>query len=291
MIYPDAKSWLRADNRRLLFFGMSGLGKTHLATMLRDSAPPAQGWFHYSVDYRIGTRYMGEHIADNFKREAMRVPLLRELLMQDAVYIASNITFHNLSPLSTYLGKPGNPARGGLPFDEYMRRQNQHRAAEIAALLDTHHFIARARDIYGIPHFVCDSGGSICEVVDPADPADPVMTALARDLLLVWIEGSDAHTAELVRRFDRAPKPMYYQPDFLERAWVDYRVQKGLTETQVDPDDFVRWTYARALAHRQPRYAAMARHWGVKVRADDVARVRTPADLTALIARAIDEKE
>ena len=35
------------------------------------------GWFHYSVDYRIGTRYMGEYIADNFKREAMKVPLLR----------------------------------------------------------------------------------------------------------------------------------------------------------------------------------------------------------------------
>ncbi|MFB2532319.1 ATPase [Paracoccus sp. p4-l81] len=290
MIYPTAESWLRADNRRILFFGMSGLGKTHIATLLRDSAPPAQGWFHYSVDYRIGTRYMGEHIADNFKREAMRVPFLRELLMQDAVYIASNITFHNLAPLSTYLGKPGSLSRGGLAFDDYMERQNQHRAAEIAALLDTRHFIARAHDIYGIPHFVCDSGGSICEVVDPDDPADPVMTALARDLLLVWIEGSDDHTAELVRRFDRAPKPMYYQPAFLERAWVDYRVQRGLTEQQVDPDDFVRWTYARALAHRQPRYAAMARNWGVKVAADDVARVRSPEDVIDLIARAIEGK-
>jgi len=290
MIYPDAQSWLRADARRILFFGMSGLGKTHLATLLRDSAPAGQGWFHYSVDYRIGTRYMGEHIADNFKREAMKVPLLRELLMQDSVYIASNITFHNLAPLSTYLGKPGNPSKGGLPFEDYMERQNQHRKAEIAALLDTHHFIHRARDLYGHPHFVCDSGGSICEVVDPFDPADPVMTALARDLLLVWIEGSDDHTAELVRRFDRAPKPMYYQPDFLEKAWIDYRVQHGLTETQVNPDDFVRWTYARALAHRQPRYAAMARNWGVRVSADDVARVRQPRDVISLIARAIEEK-
>ena len=29
---------------------------------------------------------------------------------------------------------------------------------------------------------------------------------------------------------------------------------------QVDPDAFVRWTYARALAHRQPRYRAIADH-------------------------------
>ena len=71
-------------------------------------------WFHYSVDYRIGTRYMGEHIVDNFKREAMRVPFLRDLLRSDSIYISSNITFENLEPLSTYLGKPGDPDKGGL---------------------------------------------------------------------------------------------------------------------------------------------------------------------------------
>ena len=285
MIYRSAEDWLDAPNRRVALFGMSGLGKTYLSTMLRDTGD----WFHYSVDYRIGTRYMGELIADNFKREAMKVPFLRELLLSDSVYIASNITFDNLAPLSTYLGKPGSPTRGGLPFDEYRRRQNQHRTAEIAALLDTDHFIARAQDIYGIPNFVCDTGGSICEVVDPDDPDDPVMSALESSVLLVWIRGSDAHTAELVRRFDRAPKPMYYQPGFLEQAWIAYRVENGLTEDQVNPDDFIRWTYARALAHRQPRYAAMARR-GVTITAEEVGAVRGPADFTDLIARAIERK-
>ena len=286
MIYANAQDWRKRDRRQVLLFGMSGLGKTHLASMLRR----AGGWFHYSVDYRIGTRYMGEHIADNFKREAMRVPLLRELLMSDSVHISSNITFDNLAPLSTYLGKPGNPMRGGLDFDEYMLRQDQHRVAEIAALLDTGHFIDRSRAIYGLPHFVCDSGGSICEVVDPENPADPVLRALSDRLLMVWIEGSEAHTAELVRRFDRAPKPMYYQPEFLERAWIAYRVEQGLTPEQVDPDAFVRWTYARALAHRQPRYAGMAQHWGVSVTAEEVAHVASEADFVDLIALAIDRR-
>ncbi|RJL05652.1 ATPase [Paracoccus siganidrum] len=283
MIYESGEAWRQATSRRVLLFGMSGLGKTHLASMLRE----AGDWFHYSIDYRIGTRYMGEYIADNFKREAMKVPFLRELLISDSVYIASNITFENLAPLSTYMGKPGSPSRGGLPFEEYCKRQDQHRRAEIAALLDTRHFMERAQDIYGIAHFVCDSGGSICEVVDPEDPEDPVLTALARELLLVWIEGSEAHTAELVRRFDRAPKPMYYQPEFLEKAWIAYRVEKGLEAEEVNPDDFIRWTYARALAHRQPRYAAMARR-GVTVSAEEVAGVGSPEDFTALIARAID---
>lgn len=283
MIYGSAQDWRKAERRRVLMFGMSGLGKTHLSSMLRG----AGGWFHYSIDYRIGTRYMGEFIADNFKREAMKVPFLRELLLTDSVYIASNITFDNLAPLSTYLGKPGNPAKGGLPFAEYMRRQDQHREAEVAALLDTMRFIDRADDIYGYGNFVCDSGGSICEVVDPWNPADPVMTALSQNLLMVWIKGSDAHTAELVRRFDRAPKPMYYQPHFLERMWDEYRSMTGEDAMQVDPDAFVRWTYAQALAHRQPRYAAMA-DWGVTVTAEEVAEVRDEAGFIDLIARAIE---
>ena len=283
MLYKTKSEWLAAPRKRVLFFGMSGLGKTHLASMLRMTGE----WFHYSVDYRIGTRYMGELIADNFKREAMKVPFLRELLLSDSVYIASNITFENLAPLSTYLGKPGSVTRGGLEFDEYMRRQDQHRNAEIAALLDSGHFIRRAQEIYNLGHFVCDSGGSVCEVVDPYAEHDPVLDALGRELLLIWIKGSDAHTEELVRRFDRAPKPMYYQPDFLDRAWTDYRVEKGLREDQVNPDDFIRWTYARALAHRQPRYAAMARR-GVTLLAEEVAGIKTPDDLVALIGTAID---
>lgn len=284
MFYQSADHWRKADQKRVMLFGMSGLGKTYLSNLLRDGGD----WFHYSVDYRIGTRYMGEHIADNFKREAMKVPLLRELLLTDSVYIASNITFENLAPLSTYLGKPGNPDLGGLPFAEYQRRQSLHREAEIAALLDTPRFIDRAKDLYGYDNFICDSGGSICEVVDPEDKNDPVLTALSQNLLMVWIEGSDGHTEELIRRFDRAPKPMYYQPAFLESAWREYLSENNAEEGDVDPNSFVRWTYARALAHRQPRYSAMARNWGVTIYANDVAQVKSPADFDKLIAQALE---
>jgi len=286
MIYQTGADWREAPHKRVLLFGMSGLGKTHVASMLRATGQ----WFHYSVDYRIGTRYMGEHIADNFKREAMRVPLLRELLLTDSVYIASNITFDNLAPLSTYLGKPGDAAKGGLPFAEYLRRQHQHRAAEIAALLDAPAFIDRAQELYGYDHFVCDSGGSICEVVTPEDPADPVLTRLAASMLLVWIEGSDEHTEELVRRFDRAPKPMYYQPAFLAAAWAAYGAETGLPPEGLDPDAFVRWTYRRALAHRQPRYGAMAANWGIKVPAAEVARLRSPHAFSEMIAHALEAR-
>lgn len=285
MIYPDGQAFLTARTKRVMLFGMSGLGKTTLSNMLRDQAR----WFHYSVDYRIGTRYMGEYISDNFKREAMKVPLLRELLMSDSVYITSNITFDNLAPLSTYLGKPGDTAKGGLPFAEYQRRQAQHAQAEVAAMLDTTRFIERAHDLYGYNHFVCDTSGSICEVVDGDNPADPVLTEVAAHLLPVWIKGSDAHREELCRRFDRAPKPMYYRPEFLLQVWGEYLAQTGLSAESADPDAFLRFGYARLLESRQPRYAAMAR-WGVTVTAEEVAAVTTPAGFDTLIARALDRR-
>ena len=284
MISRTAKDWLQAPQKRVLFFGMSGLGKTHLSNMLRDHGD----WFHYSIDYRIGTRYMGEYIADNAKREAMKVPFLRDLLMTDSIYIKSNITFENLKPVSSYLGKPGNPDKGGLRYAEYTRRQDQFRQAEVKALQDTPYFIERAAALYGYPHFICDTGGSICEWVDAEDPNDPVLKTLANNTLLIWLKGDEAHTEELIRRFDRAPKPMSYQPAFLDRVWHEYLGLFQLQETQVDPDDFIRWTYAQALAHRQPRYAAMARNWGVTLTTDEVSQVKTAEDFDQLIAMALE---
>jgi len=283
MLYSHADDWRGAARKRVLFFGMSGLGKTHVSNMLRS----AGDWFHYSIDYRIGTRYMGEYITDNAKAHAMKVPFLRDLLLSDSIYIGSNISFDNLTPVSTYLGKPGDPAKGGLPIEEYRRRQEQFRLAEIHALLDTEYFIDRAERLYGYPHFICDTGGSICEWVDPEDPKDPVLSELDKHALMVWIKGDEAHTEALIRRFDRAPKPMSYQPEFLSRVWEQYLAETGCAEDQVDPDAFIRWTYAQALAHRQPRYAAMAANWGVTVTADQIAAVRDAADFDDLIAGAI----
>ncbi len=275
--------WNVAGSKHVLLYGMSGLGKTHVSNILRDGGD----WFHYSVDYRIGTRYMGEHIVDNFKLEAMRNPFLADLLRTDSIYIASNITFNNLSPLATYMGKPGNPDLGGIPFAEYRRRQELHREAEISALLDAPHFIDHASRLYGYDNFVCDSGGSICEVVDPDDPNDPVLKALSESMLLIWIRGNEDHTDELVTRFDKAPKPMYFGDAFLCDLWERFCSERGLKEADVDPDSFMRFAYRQCLDHRLPRYRAMAEKWGVAVDAADVAGVRNASSFCELVSNSL----
>ncbi len=279
MLYPDAKSWHAAPHKSVLFFGMSGLGKTHVSKMQVEQG----GWFHYSVDYRIGTSGMYAHIKDNLIAHAMKEPFLAEMLRKDTIYIEPNIHDHDLSAVAAYLGKPGDPSKGGLPMAEYTRRQAQFRDAEIRALIDTPMFIERAQNLYGYPHFICDTGGSICEWIDTEDKNDPLLEKLSEHCLLVWIKGDEAHSQELIRRFDRAPKPMAYQPAFLERAWDQYLNENNTQEDEVDPDTFIRWTYGQALAHRQPRYAAMARH-GITVTAEDIYAVTCTEDFEALIA-------
>lgn len=284
MRFESGRALREQSAHAVTFFGMSGVGKTTLAGLLQR-----HDWFQYSVDYRIGTRYMGEHIVDNFKREAMKVPFLRELLRSDSIYIRSNITFENLSPLSTYLGKPGNPALGGIPFAEYRRRQAQHRQAEIRAILDVPEFIDRAKEIYGYAHFVCDSGGSLCEVVDVHDLNDPVLRCLAEHTMLVYIRGSDAHTRMLVERFRAHPKPMYYQPAFLEAKWAEYKILHGdINDDQVDPDDFAVWGFEQLMAQRVPTYEAIAARYGYTIDMDDIPALASEADVLDLLARTID---
>lgn len=283
MLYPNADAWRAAPNKRVMVFGMSGLGKTHMSNILRDTGD----WFHYSIDYRIGTRYMGEYIVNSCIKAAMDHPYLREMLRQDAIYLAPNVHTHDLGAVSTYLGKPGDKARGGLSFDEYTERQDQFRTAEIAALKDTGYFAERGTSLYGYPHFICDTGGSICEWVEADDTSDELMSTLTATCLPLWIKGDEAHTAELIRRFDKSPKPMAYQPQFLAKSWDEYLNKNNISGDEVDPNAFVRWTYARALAHRQPRYESMAR-WGVTVTANEVANLKSAKEFDHLIAQAIE---
>lgn len=286
MIYKSAEEWLAAPRKAVSLIGMSGVGKTRISALLREEGD----WFHYSVDYRIGTRYLNEEITDDFKREAMKNTYLRDLLLSDLIFIGSNLSFHNLTPLSTWLGKPGDPAKGGIAFDDYMERQRLHRAAEIASMKDSGGFIERAKRLYGYNHFVCDTSGSVCEVVEPENPDDPVLSAISRIMLPVYIRGTEAHEDMLKSRFDRSPKPMYYQEAFLRSVWDDYLKETGVDAASVDPDAFIRHGFARLIEHRRPRYEAIAVNWGVAVEAEDIAAVETADEFNSLVAAALDAR-
>jgi len=258
--------------------GMSGVGKTYLAGVLRD-----HNWFHYSGDYRIGTRYLDEEILDIIKRQAMQVPFLRELLINDYIYIRNNISVQNLGPVTSFLGKVGDPDRGGIPLPEFKRRQECYRLAEVAAMRDVPEFINKAHSIYGYDHFVNDVGGSLCELDD-----ESVLDTLQRSTLILYIQVCEGDEDELIQRADRDPKPLYYRQEFLDQQIADYLAERDLDYMALaDPDDFIRWIFPRLFHARLPRYRAIAERYGYTVTAGEVAGVRDDADFVELIENAI----
>lgn len=248
----------------ITLLGMSGVGKTVLSTSLRKSAD----WYHYSADYRIGTRYLIEHILDNIKHRIMQMrdPFVANLLRSDSIYIHHNITVDNLETVSTYLGMYGDPNLGGLDKQTFLMRQNNYRRAEIRSMLDVEHFIEKAWHIYGCQAFVNDASGSLCEIVDIANPLDPVLKALISKTLVLYIKADPKSEAMLIGRARTNPKPLFYSPTFIEPKLQD-NPDNG---DNIDPFNFARPLFPELLEFRKPRYAKIAEKYGFTVHAKDL---------------------
>ena len=164
---------------------------------------------------------MGEYIADNFKREAMNPAPARASDVGLDLYRARTSPSTTWPPCRPTSASPATRPRAGSPSPNTCAA-SASTVTPRSPPCSTPPLHRPGGDIYGYQNFVCDTSGSICEVVEADDPNDPVMTELSQHLLLVWIKGSEAHRAELTRRFEHAPKPMYYRPDFLAELWAEY---------------------------------------------------------------------
>lgn len=271
----EFRNW---EHKKVTLLGMSGVGKTHISSILRQF-----DWFHYSGDYRIGTRYLDEAILDMIKSRAMTVPFLRELLRKDWIYIRNNIKVTDLGPVLAYVGKLGDPARNGLELEMFREHQAQYRDAEIAAMHDVPRFARKAQEIYGYQHFVNDVGGSLCELDEPG-----VIELLEEHTLILYIKvTNEEEEHKLISRAQSDPKPLYYRPEFLEEQLAVYLRETGLQyAAQMDPDEFTRWVFPRLFRSRVPRYEEIAKH-GYTVTAQEAATVRDEQDFLNLIESAI----
>jgi hypothetical protein len=266
-------------NKSITLLGMSGVGKTYLSGMLRS-----HDWFHYSGDYRIGKRYLDEPILDLIKQQAMQVPFLRDLLRRDWIDIHNNIKIEDLGPVLAFVGKLGNPEKGGVELADFVRRQAQYREAEIKAMLDVPEFIRKAHEIYGYDHFVNDAGGSLCEM-----DHDGMIECLVRHTLILYIQVTDKDEEQkLIDRAVSDPKPLYYRPAFLQEQLALYLAENGLEyAAEIDPNEFGRWVFPRLFRSRIPRYEAIAGPHGYTVTSREVAQVRDERDFMALLETAI----
>ena len=274
----EFRNW---QHKSITLLGMSGVGKTRLSNML-----PADEWFHFSGDYRIGTHYLDEPILDNIKKQAMQIPFLRDLLRSDSIYIQNNISVNNLQPVSSFLGKLGDPEKDGLPLDEFKYRQELHRQAEIATMRDVPAFIRKAQELYDYKHFINDAGGSVCELDD-----DETLEILAEHTLILYIKATEKNEKSLIQRAESDPKPLYYREAFLDEQLAVYMKENNLSYVaMIDPDEFVRWIFSKLFYSRIPRYDAIAEKYGYTITTDELSQVTNKEELMVLIEKAIKRK-
>jgi hypothetical protein len=257
-------SEFRDLHHAITLLGMSGVGKTFLSTELRHS----NNWFHYSADYRIGTRYLAEHILDNVKFKIMQMDdqFVAQLLKSDSIYISHNISVDNLEPVSTFLGMYGDAIEGGLDKATFLERQNLYRLAEIETMKDTGHFIRKAWNIYQCKNFMNDASGSLCEIVDPNDENDPVLQALNDETLFLYIVADTEAEKKLLERARSDPKPMFYNPEFIDPVLKD-KPEDGVG---ISPFEFARPLFPELLEFRKPRYSTIADKFGFTIGVSDL---------------------
>ena len=205
-------------------------------------------------------------------------------MRSDSIHLANNLGIDNLDPLSSFLGKVGNPELGGIGLKELKRRQELHRRAEVACMLDVPDFIDKAHRVYGYEHFINDAGGSLCELQDPA-----VFDCLASHSLILYIRATKNDEEELISRAIESPKPMYYQESFLEEQLSAFMQERNLDYVAtVNPDEFVRWVFPRLFYARIPRYEEIADRYGYTVSTSDIASVSNEEAFLQLVCSVLD---
>ena len=274
----SADQFKNEKNKRLTLLGMSGVGKTRLAKIIGEEG----GWFHFSGDYRIGSTHLRDSIIDNVAQKMKKDSWLRPLLESNSISVNSQVTFDNLAPISAFLGKIGNPEQGGLPIDEFVRRQNLFLEAEIKAMYEVPQFINQSQE-KGYAHFINDAGGSLCELED-----DKLYKLLSEKTLIVYIKTSKETERKLIDRAKRRPKPMYYNPTFFEKALQSYLKENNLSyAAQINPDSFVGWVFPKLVADRLKKYESLASKYGCTIKSEELHDCTSAKDVINLISNAL----
>jgi len=242
------------DHKVITLMGMSGVGKTYLSCLMAE-----QGWFHYSCDLEIGTRFLGAELEKTLAR-------------------TNTVTAEDLSMLSEYVGRLGGAAQGGLDYDEFKRRQMQYYDAECAALKDLQSVVKGAVN-EGYQNVINDSTGSLCEIDD-----ETLIEMVDENSLIVYIKASAEEEKLVLQRAQDYPKPMFFSPEKFDEWVAAYTAEQGISSSdEVIPDDFGRWVFPKLFENRLPKYQRIADKYGVTIPSDAFKDVKTQGDFLRVI--------
>ncbi len=239
------------ENKVITLMGMSGVGKTYLSTMLEG-----QGWKHYSCDYQIAKD----------------------------IGLGDQVTKQDISALSHYVGRLGNPAKGGFALDEFKKRQRTYFEAECASLNALKKKVSKAHED-GFTHVVNDSTGSMCEIDD-----DTLFDFVDEHSLIVYIKASPEEEKAVLKRAQEYPKPLFYSPERFDYWLAEFLSDQGLSAAEeIEPDEFSRWVFPRLFENRLPKYQAIADKYGTTIPSEAFRDVKTEDEFLAVIVAHLKE--
>ncbi len=263
--------------KNITLLGMSGVGKTHLSNQLAK-----ENWYHYSCDYQIGTGSLKPQIEASIQQKICQEESLQPIFADGSIRVHAHITIDNLSALSNYVGRLGNPHLGGINYHEFLRRQRLHYQAEIEAVEQSIPASEQAQkdQYFG---FLNDATGSLCEIVDSG-----IFDRLAPHSLILHIRSTEQDREQLIERAYRYPKPLYFNEDFLKKQLALYLEENDLAYVAlINPDQFSQWIFPRLVIHRSNIYEYLGHTYGYAVNAQDVRDIRDSQDFLDLITHTI----
>lgn len=249
----SVEKFLASPRKAVTLIGMSGVGKSYLSGKMEG-----WGWCNYSCDHLIGSQYLKDQLGGG----------------------AEGVSAQNIAGLSDFVGQIGDPEKGGLPLDEFRRRQALYYEAERSVLKDMPVVL---QGVEG--HFVNDSSGSLCEVED-----GDVIRGVADCSLFVYLKVPQEDHAEILQRAISYPKPLYFPPAFLDDHLKKYMQQFDLSRIeQIDPVEFLRWVFPYLFQSRLPKYQALADAYGVTVSSKRIGAIKSEGDFFDLIRDSVKE--
>ena len=132
--------------------------------------------------------------------------------------------------------------------------------------------------------FINDAGGSLVELDD-----EQTEKTLAANTLILYLKPDEEIERRLVQRAISDPKPLYYNEKFLDRKLAEYLSEAELESPgEIVPDDFVRWIFPALVAHRRPKYEALAARHGYTLSARLSEAITDERDFLDFIASVLD---
>jgi hypothetical protein len=233
--------------------GMSGVGKTHYAS----SQNPAK-YFHYSVDYVIGSHLIRDDILDDLLKQITKSDFIKKLLTDKKISINANITVKDLSLISMFLGKFGSKEYGGLDKKEFLKRQKLYREAEKIA---TMHLQNMSEQIFsmGYEYILNDLTGSICEIINFSNKEDKIVEFLSQTTIK-YLPANEEHVETLIERAKQSPKPLLFNEEFFEKTVENFIKEKNIRSyEEIIPDEFCVYSFPLLLKHRIPKYEEISK--------------------------------